>query len=111
LAATHAAGDALVGQQERGRLAVIVVQADGQRPALFLDRFTIGRRGCDLLIDDDFASAPHAEVWPSGGDWLAADCGSMNGSYLNGQRFYGPVALVKGDKLRVGRTVITVVPE
>lgn len=103
---------------------MIVVQAPGQQPAVFHEAFTIGRastderRHCDLTVDDEYASAPHAAIWPCGGGWVVEDRGSSNGTWLNetyshspASRVYGPTPLAKGDKLRVGRTVLTVVPD
>lgn len=102
---------------------MILVQAPGQPPAVFHEAFTIGRsstderRRCDLTVDDEYASAPHAAIWPSAGGWVVEDRGSTNGTWLNwqsiydpGTRVYGPVPLAKGDRLRIGHTVLTVVP-
>lgn len=95
---------------------MIVIQAPGLPPAMFREGFTIGRAGAGqitgpiLAVDDEYVSPFHVAVHPWGGGWVAEDLGSTNGSWLNGQRFYGPVPLAKGDKLRIGRTVLTVVP-
>lgn len=87
---------------------MIVVQA-GDTRAIFDRRFTIGREGT-FPVDDEYASKLHVACWPDGDGWVAQDLGTMNGTWLNGQKFYGPARLAKGDKLKVGHTTITVVP-
>ena len=103
---------------------MIVIQAPGIPAAMFEAGFTIGRssaderRHCDVTVDDDYASAPHARFYFRDGIWFVEDLGSTNGTWLNwqsiwepGTRVYGPAPLAKGDKLRIGRTVLTVVPD
>jgi len=41
--------------------------------------------------------------------WYVEDLGSTNGTWLNGRRIFSAQRLKKGDKIRIGRTVITVV--
>jgi pSer/pThr/pTyr-binding forkhead associated (FHA) protein len=37
------------------------------------------------------------------------DLGSTNGTYLNGRRILAAQRLRKGDKIRIGRTTLTVI--
>jgi pSer/pThr/pTyr-binding forkhead associated (FHA) protein len=85
----------------------LVIQADDQRHTFHND-FTIGRQG-DLVIGDDFASSHHARFQIAHGLWFVEDLGSTNGTRLNGRRFVQPQRLKKGDKIKIGRTVMTVV--
>jgi pSer/pThr/pTyr-binding forkhead associated (FHA) protein len=46
----------------------------------------IGRRGCDLELDDGSISARHARIYPdpASGTWMLEDLGSTNGTLLAG---------------------------
>ncbi len=85
----------------------VVIQAGDERHT-FHTGFTVGRQG-DLAIRDDFASSHHARFQIAHGLWFVEDLGSTNGTRLNGRRFNAPQRLKKGDKIRIGHTVITVV--
>jgi pSer/pThr/pTyr-binding forkhead associated (FHA) protein len=71
--------------------------------------FIAGRQG-NLAIDDDYASTYHARFQVSHGRWYVEDLGSTNGTWLNGLRIHAPQWLKKGDKIRIGHTVMTVTP-
>jgi pSer/pThr/pTyr-binding forkhead associated (FHA) protein len=73
----------------------------GQAPVL------IGRAPeCTLVLDDDFASARHARLFPQDGAWIAEDLGSTNGTFLGGVRLTDPTRVEPGVPVRVGRTVL-----
>jgi pSer/pThr/pTyr-binding forkhead associated (FHA) protein len=84
----------------------LTVQTADQRHT-FHKEFTVGRQGT-LAISDDFASGHHARFRVAHGLWFVEDLSSTNGTWLNGRRFYAPQRLKKGDKIKIGRTVITV---
>jgi len=94
-------------------MGALVVQIGGQA-RVFTEAFTVGRpgSGCDLVVEDEYASTRHAQFSPAGAGWVVEDMGSTNGTYLNGsfQRSYGPQRLARGDQVRVGRTVLILVP-
>lgn len=77
---------------------------------VFTGPFSIGRRGADLLIDDDYVSPIHALFRPDGLHWDIEDNGSTNGTRVNGATISRNYPLVKGDQVTVGRTTFTVVP-
>jgi pSer/pThr/pTyr-binding forkhead associated (FHA) protein len=85
----------------------IVIQVGDQRHS-FSAAFTAGRQG-NLPISDEFASSHHARFQVAHGLWFIEDLGSTNGTWLNGRRFRAPQHLKKGDKVKIGRTVMTVV--
>ena len=85
----------------------LVIQVGDDRHS-FTTAFTAGRQG-NLPITDEFASGHHARFQVAHGLWFIEDLGSTNGTSLNGRRFRAPQHLKKGDKIKIGRTVMTVV--
>ena len=85
----------------------IVIQVGDQRHS-FTTTFTVGRQG-NVTITDEFASSHHARFQVAHNLWFIEDLGSTNGTWLNGRRFRAPQHLKKGDKIKIGRTVMTVV--
>jgi len=74
------------------------------------DELTVGRAGgCQVALPDDtFASQLHARVFRRDGRLWVEDLGSTNGTYLNAKPINAPVALRRGDRLQIGRTVLEV---
>jgi pSer/pThr/pTyr-binding forkhead associated (FHA) protein len=85
----------------------LVVQA-GDQTRTFRAEFTAGRQGT-LAVNDEHASGHHALFQFAHGYWFVEDLGSTNGTWLNGRRIYAAQRLKKGDKIRIGRTVVIVV--
>jgi pSer/pThr/pTyr-binding forkhead associated (FHA) protein len=85
----------------------LVIQTGDQRQS-FDNDFTVGRQG-ELVIDDEFASGRHARFRLVRGLWYVQDLGSTNGTSLNGLRIHANQLLRKGDKVRIGHTVMVVV--
>lgn len=85
----------------------LVIQAADERLVFFGD-FLAGRQGL-LVIRDEFASGQHARFTTAHGLWYVEDLGSTNGTWLNGRRIHASQRLKKGDKIKIGRTVVTVV--
>jgi hypothetical protein len=59
-----------------------------------------------LVLDDDFASARHARIFPQDGEWFVEDLGSTNGTFAGQQRLSGPLRLATGSTLKIGTTVL-----
>jgi pSer/pThr/pTyr-binding forkhead associated (FHA) protein len=67
------------------------------------ESFTIGREaGNDLVLNDVGMSRRHALLTNYGGVVQVADCGSSNGTFVNGRRISGPTDLRDGDVIEVG---------
>jgi GAF domain-containing protein len=64
---------------------------------------------CALYLDDASVSRVHAEILDTDRGWVVRDLGSMNGSFLNGERV-GPVEvpLREGDILQFGEVCLVV---
>ncbi len=95
---------------DAGRLKVVepperrgtVYELDGE--------LTVGRAsGCQIaLTEDTYASQLHARIFRKDGRVWLEDLGSTNGTYLNAKAVSAPVALRRGDRLQIGRTVLEV---
>ena len=74
------------------------------------DELTVGRAsGCQVALpDDSYASQLHARIFRRDGRYWLEDLGSTNGTYLNAKPVTSPVALRRGDRVQVGRTVLEV---
>ena len=71
------------------------------------DEVTVGRAaGCQVTIDDTYASQLHARVFLRDGRVYVEDLGSTNGTYLNRRKVTGPMVVQRGDKLQIGNTVL-----
>ena len=72
------------------------VQVDAQK-------FIVGRHtSSDLCIIDGRLSREHLKIERFGGLFMATDCGSSNGTKVNGEALDSPVALKSGDVIDLG---------
>jgi pSer/pThr/pTyr-binding forkhead associated (FHA) protein len=75
----------------------------GTEIPLTQDVATIGRLGgSDLVVDDRLASRRHAEIERQHGQYVLRDCGSRNGTFVNGKRISEPHILRDGDEIQIG---------
>ncbi|MBA3371645.1 MAG: FHA domain-containing protein [Thermoleophilaceae bacterium] len=85
-----------------------VVAAKGHEPGhAFAVRSgaQLGRsESADVPIDDSFASASHARIYPSARGVFIEDLGSTNGTYVNGRQITRPLQLEVDDTVRIGDT-------
>ena len=64
---------------------------------------TLGRAtDCTIPIKDRYLSRRHAEIVFQSGEWVVRDCGSVNGTLLNGAKLALPVPLRPGDRIALG---------
>ena len=72
------------------------------------DTITIGRASnADIRLQaDDQISRIHARLGRTGTTWTLYD-ESRNGTGLNGRRLAAPTALTEGDRIHIGRSVLT----
>ena len=90
-----------------GRLRVIEpAERKGQAYDL-AEELTVGRAGgCQITLDDTYVSQLHARVFRRDGQLYVEDLGSTNGTYLNRKKVTAPIAIRKGDRLQIGKTVM-----
>lgn len=66
---------------------------------------TVGRApDSSLVLDDGYASSHHARFFTSSGEWFVEDLDSTNGTFVGGQRVYGPARLDLGTTVTIGKT-------
>lgn len=90
---------------EPGTGMLVVVRGPNAGSRFLLDRevTTIGRHpDADIFLDDVTVSRRHAELHRSDEGVLVRDLGSLNGSYVNGERVEERV-LVTSEELQIGR--------
>lgn len=87
-------------------LVVVYGEEVGRRLPMARAETVIGRsRECDIQLRNDSASRRHASVLSSPDGYMVRDLGSTNGTAVNDQPITES-ALVDGDELRLGRTVM-----
>ena len=70
------------------------------------DSIEIGRDpSAQVALEDDQASRRHARISVQGGQAVAEDLGSTNGTYVNDQPISGARPLQADDRIRIGGTV------
>lgn len=71
------------------------------------EELTVGRAGgCQVILDDTYVSQLHARVFRREGQLYVEDLGSTNGTYVNRRKVTAPIAIRKGDRVQVGKTVL-----
>ncbi|HEX4400915.1 MAG TPA: FHA domain-containing protein [Galbitalea sp.] len=91
--------------------ALLVVRRGPNVGARFLldaDLTTVGRHPeADIFLDDVTVSRRHAEFLRSGRSFEVKDLGSLNGTYLDGNRIDGTAQLLDGAEVQVGKFRLT----
>lgn len=71
------------------------------------DELTLGRADkCHIVLDDNYVSQVHARIFAKGETFMVEDLGSTNGTYLNRRRVTSPAELQRGDRVKIGKTVL-----
>src|SRR5689334_12997456 len=92
-------------------MTVVLIVKEGPQAGqrLELDReLVVGREGEGLTIDDSELSRRHAAIRPRAGAAAVEDLGSLNGTFVNGNRIQAPTRLASGDTIKLGQTVMAV---
>jgi pSer/pThr/pTyr-binding forkhead associated (FHA) protein len=91
--------------------ALLVVRRGPNVGARFLldaDVTPVGRHPeADIFLDDVTVSRRHAEFLRAGTSFEVKDLGSLNGTYLDGARIQGTLALHDGAEVQVGKFRLT----
>lgn len=98
-----------LARRERPSSHLTIVEPPQHRGRSFglADELTVGRAaGCQVTLDDNYASQLHARIFRRDGTLYVEDLGSTNGTYLNTRKVSAPMALKRGDRLKIGATVM-----
>jgi hypothetical protein len=95
------------GGKAGARLKVIEPAETKGRTYDLAEELTVGRAaGCQITMDDTYVSQLHARVFRRDGQFYVEDLGSTNGTYLNRKKVTAPIAIRRGDRLQIGKTVM-----
>ncbi len=73
------------------------------------DELTVGRAaGCQITLDDTYASQVHARIFMRDDQLYVEDLGSTNGTYLNRRKVAAPMVVSHGDQIQIGSTIMEV---
>ncbi|WP_058234638.1 FhaA domain-containing protein [Devriesea agamarum] len=85
-----------------------IIDIDGQQYLLSGPVTVIGRGGdSDIILDDSGVSRHHVELRRERTGLVVTDLGSTNGTFLDGERIRTPVSAHDGQRIRIGRTTLT----
>lgn len=82
-------------------------QQSGRRVQLNSPRFIIGREvDCNLQLADEQISRHHAVLLTDAYAIRIRDLGSLNGTWINGEKIVSPTNLKHGDRIQVGASTL-----
>lgn len=98
------------GRKQPERLRILEPEARRGQDFDLGDELTVGRApSCGVsLPDDTFVSQIHARLFRRDQDLWIEDLGSTNGTFLNDRKVSAPAVMHRGDRLKVGKTVLEV---
>lgn len=106
-ATTPAASTAPAGPAMPTTLVVIAPAEEAGGSFTLSPTSTIGRAaGCEVTLDDTYASQLHARLQQTPDGLVVEDLGSTNGTYHNRQRLTAPALVRAGDLIQVGGTIL-----
>src|SRR5260370_2698086 len=82
-----------------------IEQGVAHPPALTLENgksVSLGRsRENTLVLHDEHASRHHAQIYPDNGAWFIRDLGTLNGTFVNGEKITEAVRLQHGQVIGI----------
>ncbi|SDS68516.1 FHA domain-containing protein [Corynebacterium timonense] len=76
-----------------------------------VEDITLGRADTnDFVLGDDYASSRHARLFRRGSEWFVEDLDSRNGTFVQGTRIDQPERVSVGTDIKMGRTIVRLMP-
>jgi pSer/pThr/pTyr-binding forkhead associated (FHA) protein len=96
------------GKKKAFRKAAVIEGAQKGKSFDLGDELIVGRaEKCHLVLNDDtYVSQMHARIFSRDVAFMIEDLGSTNGTYLNRRRITSPTELQRGDRVKIGKTVL-----
>jgi pSer/pThr/pTyr-binding forkhead associated (FHA) protein len=90
------------------RRATVIEGADLKGKSFDLgSELIIGRdQKCHVVLNDTYVSQVHARIFAKNNSFMVEDLGSTNGTYLNRRRVTQPTEVQRGDRVKIGMTVL-----
>ena len=88
---------------------LVAVEGDGVKGKTWdlTEELLLGRgERCNVMLEDAYASQVHARIFSRDETVFVEDMGSTNGTYLNRQKLTSPTELQRGDRVKIGKTVL-----
>jgi len=104
LTQVHGRMSAAEGLAPEKKYALLILSGSETGRVIEIDKalVTIGRSGCDVILDDPELSRRHARIRIRGAQGDLEDMGSTNGTFVGKERIGEKVVLVNRSKFRVG---------
>lgn len=84
---------------------LVLTTPEGQETVTLAPRNTLGRHPSNSVqLLDKIVSKEHCVIVQSGNEYILQDLGSLNGTFINGERVAGERALRDGDEVALGST-------
>jgi hypothetical protein len=102
--------ETVLDSPHEGLQAILWVKDGRRRGKIYkiIDGLTIGRKNCELLLDEENISGQHAKMAVQGNDVLILDLLSKNGTFINGEKINAATSLKENDTIRIGHTTFVV---
>lgn len=88
---------------------LVAIEGDGVKGMSWelAEELLLGRgERCNVRLEDAYASQVHARIFNRDETAFVEDMGSTNGTYLNRQKLTSPTELQRGDRVKIGKTVL-----
>jgi hypothetical protein len=98
------------GLDPKRKYALLVLSGSESGKVIAIDKrlVTIGRSGCDVVLDDPELSRRHAKIRIHGGDATLEDLASTNGTFVGNERIQS-AEIENRSKFRVGNVELAFV--